>query len=108
MPSRAEPKSRCGGFSCMANVTQKPCGLTLRGFKQCGRRATMDKHETARARKLRHLREQERRAEHAWIAYTGRVTEHGPDTGYPVIDWDKRGHAHAELENIRREIEKLV
>ena len=56
-------------------------------------------------RRRRDLLEEKKRLEEKWLALTGNVIEHGPDKGYPKIDFKKRMVAEKELHEIRKELD---
>ena len=56
-------------------------------------------------RRHKDLLEEKDRLEKKWLALTGNVIEHGPDKGYPKIDFEKRMAAERELWEIRKELD---
>ncbi|KKL92484.1 hypothetical protein LCGC14_1884280 [marine sediment metagenome] len=56
-------------------------------------------------RRHKDLLEEKKRLEKKWLALTGNVIEHGPDKGYPKIDFKKRMVAEKELVEVRKELD---
>lgn len=56
-------------------------------------------------RRRRDLIEEKKRLDKKWLALTGNVIEHGPDKGYPEIDFKKRMSTEKELHEVRKELD---